>query len=259
MPAGKVALVTGASRGIGRGIAEALATRGWRIAINYRANEQAAEETRALVAARGGSGFCIQADVGRLEDHERLVRAVLEHYGHVDLLVNNAGMAPRQRVDMLRVGQDSYDEIMQTNLKGPFFLTQRVAQHMIARLQANTIEAPQIVNITSISAVASSTHRAEYCLSKAGLSMMTALWAHRLAEYGIGVHEVRPGVIETDMTAGVKEKYDRLILQAGLTLLQRWGRPSDVGKAVLAVAEGLLPYSTGEVIYVDGGLHVPRL
>jgi len=259
MPPGKVALVTGASRGIGRGIAEALARRGWRIAINYHVNRQAAEETQALVEAQGGAGFCVQADVGRLEDHAELVRAVLAHYGPVDLLVNNAGMAPRQRVDMLEVSPDSYDEVMQTNLKGPFFLTQRVAQHMITLLQAKKIEAPRIVNITSISAAASSTHRAEYCLSKAGQSMMTTLWAHRLAEYGIGVYEVRPGVIETDMTTGVKEKYDRLILHEGLTLLRRWGRPDDVGKAVLAIAEGLLPYSTGEVIYVDGGLHVSRL
>jgi NAD(P)-dependent dehydrogenase (short-subunit alcohol dehydrogenase family) len=259
MPIEKVALITGASRGIGRGIAEALATRGWRIAINYRVNGQAAEETKARVEAHGGAGWCIQADVSRLEEHERLVRAMLDQFGRIDLLVNNAGMAPRRRVDMLHIGQDSYDEVMQTNLRGPFFLTQRVAQHMIALIEAKRLEAPRIVNITSISAAASSTHRAEYCLSKAGLSMMTTLWAHRLAEYGIGVYEVRPGIIETDMTTDVKEKYDRLILQEGVTLLRRWGRAEDVGKAVLAIAEGLLPYSTGEVICVDGGFHVSRL
>jgi NAD(P)-dependent dehydrogenase (short-subunit alcohol dehydrogenase family) len=259
MPNEKVALVTGASRGIGRGIAEALAARGWSIAINYRGNQQAAEETRAAVEALGGAGFCVQADVGRIEEHDRLVRSVLDRYGRIDLLVNNAGMAPRRRVDMLHVGPDSYDEVMQTNLKGPFFLTQRVAREMIALIEAKTIDAPRIVNIGSISASASSTQRAEYCLSKAGLAMMTALWAHRLAEYGITVYEVRPGIIETDMTAGVKDKYDRMIMEEGLTLLRRWGRPEDVGKAVVAIAEGLLPYSTGEVITVDGGLHVARL
>ncbi len=258
MPSEKVALITGASRGIGRGIAEALASRGWTIAINYRTDRSSAEAAKAAVEGQGGVGFCVQADVGRLDEHEPLLQAVLERFGRIDLLVNNAGMAPRQRADMLNVGAESYDEVMQTNLRGPFFLTQRVAQAMIALIEAKKIDAPTIVNISSVSAAFSSTNRAEYCLSKAGLAMMSALWATRLAEYGITVYEVRPGVIETDMTAGVKEKYDRLILQEGLTLLKRWGRPDDVGKAVLAIAEGLLPYSTGEVIYVDGGLHVSR-
>jgi 3-oxoacyl-[acyl-carrier protein] reductase len=259
MPVEKVALITGASRGIGRGIAEALAAHGWHLALNYRADQAAAEDTRGRVEALGGQGLCLQADVGRLDDHERLVRSTLDRFGKIDLLVNNAGMAPRQRTDMLAVGQTSYDEVMETNLKGPFFLTQRVAQEMIAQIEARPADSPRIVNIGSISATASSTQRAEYCISKAGLAMMSQLWAHRLADYGINVYEVRPGIIETDMTAGVKEKYDRLLLQEGVALLKRWGRPEDVGKTVAAIAEGLLPYSTGEVIYVDGGLHVPRL
>ncbi len=255
----KVALITGASRGIGRGIAEALAPRGWRIVINYRANREAAEATRAAVEERGGTALCIQADIGQLADHERLVQETLEHFHRLDLLVNNAGMAPRRRVDMLQVAPESYDEVLQTNLKGPFFLTQRVAHEMIRQVEAQTVEAPKIVNLGSISAIATSLNRAEYCLSKAGLAMLSLLWAHRLAEYGINVYELRPGIIETDMTAGAKEKYDRLIRQGEATLLRRWGQPADVGQVVAAIAEGLLPYSTGEVIYVDGGLHVPRL
>ncbi len=258
MPAGYVALVTGASRGIGRGITEALATRGWDIVINYHRNRQAAEETRATVESLGGGGLCVQADVGQIETHDQLVRATLDRYGRIDLLVNNAGMAPRKRVDMLHVGQASYDEVMQTNLKGPFFLTQRVANEMIALLEAGKITEPKIVSISSISATASNPDRAEYCLSKAGITMMTALWANRLAAYGINVYEIRPGVVETDMTSSVKEKYDRLILREGMTLLRRWGKPEDVGKAVVAIAEGLLPYSTGETLYVDGGFHVLR-
>ncbi len=259
MPIKKVALVTGASRGIGRGIAESLATRGWNICINYRSDKHSAEEAQAAVEAKGGAGFYVQADISQLEQHESLVKAVLDHYGRIDLLVNNAGMAPRQRMDMLVVTQESYDEVMRTNLKGPFFLTQRVAQKMIALIESKLIDSPQIINIGSISGSASSINRAEYCLSKAGVSMMTHLWAHRLAAHGINVYEIRPGIIETDMTANVKEKYDRMILQEELTLLPRWGQPEDVGKAVAAIAEGLFPYSTGEIINVDGGFNVSRL
>jgi NAD(P)-dependent dehydrogenase (short-subunit alcohol dehydrogenase family) len=259
MPIEKVALITGASRGIGRGIAEALAAHGWNIGINYRSDQHSAEETKAAVAAKGGTGFCVPADIGQIAEHESLVQAVMDHYGRIDLLVNNAGMAPRTRMDMLVVTQESYDEVMRTNLKGPFFLTQRVAQKMIALIESKTIDAPQIINIGSISGSASSPNRAEYCISKAGLTMTTHLWAHRLAEYGINVYEIRPGIIETDMTANVKEKYDRLILQEGLTLLPRWGKSEDVGKAVAAIAEGMFPYSTGEIINVDGGFNVSRL
>jgi NAD(P)-dependent dehydrogenase (short-subunit alcohol dehydrogenase family) len=253
-----VALVTGGGRGIGRGIAVALGTYGWRVAINYRADRAAAEEARAAVEAAGGQGYPIQADIGQLEEHERLVRAALDRFGRLDLLVNNAGMAPRQRADMLHTSPESYDEVLRTNLRGPFFLTQRVAKEMIAQLERGAIQEPKIVNISSISASASNVDRAEYCLSKAGVSMMTALWATRLAEFGINVYEIRPGVVATDMTAGVKAKYNRLILEEGMTLLSRWGQPEDVGKAVAAIALGLLPYSTGEVIHVDGGFHVPR-
>jgi NAD(P)-dependent dehydrogenase (short-subunit alcohol dehydrogenase family) len=190
---------------------------------------------------------------------DALVDAALEHYGKIDLLVNNAGVGPRQRVDMLQVSEASYDEVMEINLKGPFFLTQRVVNEMIRSIQQGELENPKIVNISSISAYTSSPLRAEYCISKAGMSMMTALWADRLAEYGINVYEIRPGIIETDLTSKVKDKYDHLIFQEGITPIRRWGRPEDVGKAVLAIAEGLLPFSTGEVINVDGGFHLSRL
>lgn len=254
----QVALITGAGRGIGRGIAESLAGRGWTIAINYRSDQKSAEFALEAVKKAGGEGFLVRADVGKLSEHAALVNAVLNHVGRIDLLVNNAGMAPRVRADMLQVLPESYDEVMGTNLRGPFFLTQRVAQTMIDLLKEKKVESPKIINITSISAVAASPNRAEYCLSKAGLTMMTALWAARLAEFGISVYEIRPGIVETDMTAGVHEKYDHLIAN-GLLPIPRWGRPEDVGKAVLAIAEGLFPYSSGEVFHVDGGFHISRL
>lgn len=254
----KVALVTGAGRGIGRGIALALAERGWAVVINYRGNQAAAEETLRIVTEMGGEGLLVQADIAQTVDRQRLVAETLDHFGRIDLLVNNAGMAPRQRLDILEVGETSYDEVLSVNLKGPFFLTQLVARTMIELLGSEVIADPRIINISSISAYTSSPNRGEYCLSKAGLGMLTALFADRLAEYGIGVYEIRPGVIETDMTGPVHEKYDRLIAE-GLTPIQRWGQPEDVAKAVVAIAEGYLPFSTGEVINVDGGFHLRRL
>jgi NAD(P)-dependent dehydrogenase (short-subunit alcohol dehydrogenase family) len=255
----RVAIVTGSSRGIGRGIALALAERGWAVVINYRSNQNAAKEAKQLVEAEGGSALIVQADMARQSDLQTLVDAVLERFGRIDLLVNNAGVGPRQRVDMLQVSKTSYEEVMGINLTGPFFLTQRVANEMIALLQDGKIPSPQIINISSISAYTSSPARAEYCISKAGMSMLTKLWADRLAEYGINVYEIRPGIIATDLTSVVQEKYDRLILEEGITPIRRWGQPEDIGKAVIAIAEGLLPFSTGEVINVDGGFHLHRL
>lgn len=255
----KVAIVTGSSRGIGRGIALALANLGWGIVINYLSNRSAAEEAQRAIEAVGSQSLLIQADMAKLPDLEQLVDATLEHFGRVDLLVNNAGVGPRQRVDMLEVGETSYDEVMAINLRGPFFLTQRVANEMIRLIEAEEIQDPKIVNISSISAYTSSPPRAEYCISKAGMSMTTTLWADRLAEYGINVYEIRPGIVQTDLTAVVQDKYDRMIFQEGLTPIRRWGQPEDVGKAVAAIAQGALPYSTGEVINVDGGFHMHRL
>ncbi|MBN1562813.1 MAG: 3-ketoacyl-ACP reductase [Anaerolineae bacterium] len=256
--ANRVALVTGASRGIGRGIAGALGAKGWRVAVNYRGNAKAAQETVSAIQADGGTAAAFQADIGSAADRARLVKQVLNAYGRIDVLVNNAGVAPSQRIDVLEMTAESYERVMDTNLKGPFFLTQQIAKVMIDLLQAGTITTPKIINISSISAYTSSPNRGEYCLSKAGMSMMTLLFADRLAEYGINVYEVRPGIIATDMTSTVTEKYDNLIAD-GLTPIRRWGQPEDVAQAVVALAENYLPFSTGEVINVDGGFHFRRL
>ncbi len=252
----KAALVTGAARGIGRGIAMALAERGWAVVVNYRSNADAANETVTAIERLGMRAIAVQADISQQPDRERLVRETRTAFGHIDLLVNNAGMAPRQRRDMLEMSEASYDEVMATNLKGPLFLTQLVARAMIDTLAE--VPHPKIVNIGSMSAYVSSTNRAEYCLSKAGIGMMTRLFADRLAEHGINVYEIRPGIIETDMTKAVQAKYDKLIGE-GLTPIRRWGKPDDVARAVVAIAEDLLPYSTGQVINVDGGFHLHRL
>jgi NAD(P)-dependent dehydrogenase (short-subunit alcohol dehydrogenase family) len=255
----KVAIVTGSSRGIGRGIVLAPAERGWETVINYRGNRQAAEETQEAVKAQQVNSIVVQGNVASAEDREKLVQATIAEFGRIDLLVNNAGRGPRQRVDMLEVSEGSYDEVMTTNLKGPFFLTQRVVNEMIRLITDKKISDPKIVNIGSISAYTSSPARAEYCISKAGMGMMTLLWADRLAEFGINVFEIRPGIIKTDLTSVVKDKYDRLILEEGITPIRRWGQPEDIGKAVVAIAEGLMPFSTGEIINVDGGFHISRL
>lgn len=254
----RVGLVTGAGRGIGRGIAIALAEHGWDVVVNFRSNAVTAAETARGVEAAGGRALLVQADVARASDRQTLISQTLTVFRRIDLLVNNAGMAPRQRVDLLEVSEASYDEVMAVNLKGPFFLTQQVAKVMIDLIKAGTIREGKIINIGSLSAYTSSINRAEYCLSKAGLAMMTALYADRLAREGITVYEVRPGIIETDMTGVVRERYDRLIRE-GLTPIRRWGQPSDVAQAVVAIVEGFFPFSTGEVINVDGGFHIRRL
>jgi NAD(P)-dependent dehydrogenase (short-subunit alcohol dehydrogenase family) len=209
----RVALVTGASRGIGRSIALALAAKGWRVAVNYAGNLAAAQETAAAIADAGSDSLIVQADIGKAADRERLVAAVVTRFRRLDLLVNNAGMAPRTRMDLLSTTEESYDEVMAVNLKGPFFLTQRVANLMIDLQQAGQMTEPLIVNIGSLSAYTSSVNRGEYCISKAGMGMMTALFADRLAEYGIRVYELRPGVIATDMTRAVSARYDKLIAE----------------------------------------------
>jgi 3-oxoacyl-[acyl-carrier protein] reductase len=255
----KTALVTGGSRGIGRAIVHALVDQGWSVGFCYHTDSAAAEAVLAEINHPSGrQALAVQADLGSPPDRQRLLEAVLGQFGRIDLLVNNAGMGARQRVDLLEVAEASYDEVMQTNLKGPFFLTQAVAVAMIALRKQGILDQAQIINIGSLSAYASSVQRAEYCLSKAGVGMLTALFAERLASEGILVYEVRPGIIATDMTAGVHAKYDQLI-QGGLLPLARWGQPEDVAKAVVALAQGCLPYSTGEVINVDGGFHLRRL
>lgn len=253
-----ISLVTGAGRGIGRGIAIELAKLGHAVVINFAGNANAADECLQLVREAGGEGITLRADVSIAEDRARLVNETLAAYGRIDLLVNNAGVAPNVRADILDAGEESFDRLININLKGPYFLTQLVARQMIAQVQSNALHAfglPRIVTISSISAFAASVNRGDYCIAKAGLGMMTALFAARLAEFGINVYEIRPGVIATDMTSGVKEKYDQLIAQ-GAWPLKRWGQPDDIGRAVAAIARGDLPFSTGEVINVDGGFHL---
>jgi 3-oxoacyl-[acyl-carrier protein] reductase len=254
----RVALVTGAGRGIGRAIALALAARGWQVVINYRSNAEAAAQTLRDVEAAGAAGLLAPADIGVPEERERMLAAVRERFGRLDLLVNNAGMAPRVRTDLLQMSLESYREVLATNLEGPFFLTQAAAHWMIEAVQAGVQPLPKIINIGSISAYTSSVGRGEYCVAKAGMGMMTALFADRLAEWNINVYEVRPGIIATDMTAPVQERYQGLIAN-GLLPIRRMGQPEDVARAVLALAEDVLPYSTGEVINVDGGFHLRRL
>ncbi len=251
------ALVTGGGRGIGRGIVLALAAEGWHVAINFRSNREAAEEAAAAARAAGGEATLVPGNIADPASRAEVAAATLDACGSLDLLVNNAGMAPRQRVDLLEMGEASYDEVMGVNLKGPLFLTQALARNMVARV-ASGGSPGQIVNIGSISGFTSSTNRSEYCISKAGMTMMTALLADCLSPWGINVYEIQPGMIETDMTRGVKAKYDALIAD-DLTPIPRWGQPEDIGKAVAAIAGGALPFSTGEVIRVDGGFHMHRL
>jgi 3-oxoacyl-[acyl-carrier protein] reductase len=248
------ALITGASRGIGRGIALALARAGWDVVVNYASNAAAAEEVAAEVERAGAKAAVVRADLGRSEDRTRLVEEAYAAFGDIELLVNNAGVAPAVRADILEAGEESFDRLVGINLKGPYFLTQQVANRMIA---AGT--QGRIVTISSMSAYTASVNRGDYCITKAGLSMLTKLFAARLAEHGINVYEVRPGIIATDMTGGVTGKYDKLIFEDGVTPIRRWGTPDDVGKAVLAIASGLLPFSTGQVIDVDGGFHLKIL
>ena len=255
------ALVTGASRGIGRGIALELARAGCRVAINYAGNVDAAAEALALVKSAGGDGFTLQGDVAIAADRERMVAETVARFGRIDLLVNNAGVAPKVRADVLDAGEESFDRLFAINLKGPYFLSQLVARQMLRQAPDAEGFRGRMVNITSISVYTASINRGDYCMVKAGLAMMTKLFADRLAQDGINVYEIRPGVIATDMTGGVKEKYDKLILQdeRGITPIRRWGKPEDIGRAVRAIAENRFPFSTGAVFDVDGGFHLHRL
>ena len=247
-----IALVTGASRGIGRGIAVELGRLGWHVVVNYAGNQTAAEEAAQLVREAGGEASIVQGDIGNSDDRERLLRETLAVDGTIDLLVNNAGVAPSVRADLLEAGEESFDRLISINLKGPYVLSQAVARKMVERGSG------QIINISSISAYTASVNRGDYCISKAGIGMMTALFAARLADHGVRVYEVRPGVIATDMTGAVKDKYDKLIAE-GLSPIKRWGTPEDIGRAVAAIARGDFPFSTGEVINVDGGFHLHTL
>lgn len=254
----KVALITGASRGIGSAIAQKASLMGFFTVVHYKNRKAEAENTLKEICKGGGSGMLARANLSKLDEIQNLVSMLKNETGRMDVLVNNAGMAPIERKDLLEMTEISFDEVLATNLKGPFFLTQAIAAWMIdLRAQVNDYT-PYIINIGSISAYTSSVNRGEYCISKAGLGMVTRLFADRLAQEGILVYEIRPGVVKTDMTAAVEAKYDSLI-RDGMTPIRRWGQPEDVAKAVEAIVKGLLPFSTGEVINVDGGFHLRRL
>lgn len=255
----RVAVVTGSSRGIGKAVAKLLAARGFAVAMNGTVAEAQVTDALAEVAAYGRPVVYLQGDVGTTAGRRLLVDGVMKRFGRIDVLVNNAGVAPRERRDILETTEDSFDHVLDINLKGLFFLTQAVAGVMIRQVsQEGCSLPPVIVNISSISAYTPSVERGEYCISKAGVGMVTKLFAQRLAEYGIKVYEVRPGIIETDMTRGVQDKYSALIA-AGLTPIKRWGRPEDVARAVAMLCEDCLCFSTGEAINVDGGFHLRRL
>ncbi len=258
-----VALVTGAGQGIGRGIALRLARDGFAVAINDvvadpKDTSKGAYEVKQAIEQAGGQAEVFQADISSSEQRQAMVAAIDQRWGRIDLLVNNAGVAPKVRLDILESNEESFERLIHINLQGPYFLTQLVANKMIAWKQAGKVPAPRILFITSISAYTSSPSRGEYCVSKAGLSMVAKLYAHRLGEYGIPVIQVCPGIIMTPMTAGVKEKYDKLIAE-GLLINKRWGQPEDVAGVVSAFAQGYLDYSTGESIEVGGGFGMRRL
>ena len=258
-----VVLVTGAGRGLGRGIALQLAAEGSSVAVNYARDADAAAAT--VEACRGAAKsasqkfLAIKADISAGGDREQLLKEALAHFGRIDALVNNAGMAPKARADIVEATEESFEEIVRTNLKGPYFLTQALARHWLDKSAPESHPGGRkIIFITSISSDTASIARGDYCISKAGLSMAAQLWAARLAAEGILVTEVRPGIMATDMTAGVKEKYDALIA-GGLVPQMRWGTPEDVGLAVRSIIAGHLPYSSGAVIAVDGGFGIRRL
>ena len=260
-----VAIVTGGSRGIGRGIALELAKLGYDIVIGHfdftvdgKPDESKGLQTQKDIKALGAKCEVLRVDVSKAQDRAKLVDAAKNKFGRCDFLMNNAGVAPSKRLDLLEATEESFDRVLNINLRGPYFLTQKVANWMVEQKKAHPERNYRIVNTSSISAYTSSPARGEYCVSKAGISMMTMLYADRLSEFGIGVFEVRPGIIETDMTAVVKEKYTKLIGE-GLTPIKRWGQPEDIAKAVGAIAEGRLDFCTGQVINVDGGFHLRRL
>lgn len=254
----RVAFITGGSRGIGFGIALQLAQAGFDLAINGVRPAEAVKETILQLKEFGGDVIYCRGDVASAEARTRMIDEIKHYYGRLNVLVNNAGIAPKERKDILEATEKSFSHLLATNLQGPYFLTQAVANWMIEQQQQDVDFKGCIVNVSSISATVASVSRGEYCVAKAGLSMATQLFAVRLGEYDIPVYEVRPGIIHTDMTAGVTGKYDKLI-DEGLTIQKRWGEAEDVGKAVAALALGHFAYSTGQVLMIDGGLTIPRL
>ena len=253
-----VALVTGGSRGIGFGIARNLAQQGFDVAINGMRPESAVSEAIEELRGLGAAVLYVPGDIGNAESRANMIAAVKERFGALNWLVNNAGVAPKERLDILETTEESFNYVVGTNLNGAFFLSQLAARWLVEQKTEDAAFSGGIINVSSISATVVSVNRGEYCIAKAGLSMATQLFAARLGEYDLPVYEVRPGVTKTDMTSGVTDKYDKLI-EDGLCVTRRWGFPEDVGKAVGSLARGDFPYSTGQVIMVDGGLTIPRL
>ena len=254
----QTALITGGSRGIGLGIARELAAEGLDLAINGIRPERQVSETLKELRDFGTRILYCQGDVSKREDRDSMLEKIRGEFGQLNFLINNAGVAPKERRDLLEATEESFGHVLLTNLQGPYFLSQAVARWLVKQKKENGEFFGALINISSISATVASVNRGEYCVSKAGMAMMTQLFAVRLGAFDIPVYEIRPGVIETDMTSAVKEKYDRMFEQ-GLAVQSRWGQPSDIGKIVRALVKGMLPYSTGQVIMADGGLTLPRL
>jgi len=253
-----VAIVTGSSRGIGRSIAEHLARSCYAVVVNYLHSAAAAEDVVKSIRNNGGQAAAVLADIGKAEDRGRLIDSALQRFQRLDVLVNNAGITSIGRRDLLEATEESWDQVFATNLKGPFFLAQAAANRMLDLYKRQVIHRGTIINISSISAYAISTDRADYCMAKAAMGMMTGLLADRLAEYPLRVYEICPGIIESDMTAPVKQKYDRLIAE-GLTPIRRWGQPQDVAKVVEVLVGDAFQFTTGQRFHVDGGFHLRRL
>ncbi|MBN8822999.1 MULTISPECIES: 3-ketoacyl-ACP reductase [unclassified Spirosoma] len=254
----RTALITGGSRGIGYGIAEHLAKAGFDLAINGVRPETLVTDVLDNLRALGADVIYCPGDIASREDRLAMLEKIKAHFGRLNVLVNNAGVAPKERRDILEATEESFEYVVSTNLQGAYFLTQGAANWMIEQKRDNPDFVARIITISSVSATVASVNRGEYCVAKAGLSMATQLFAARLGEFDIPVYEVRPGIIQTDMTAGVTAKYDKLIAD-GLCVQKRWGLPDDVGRAVASLARGDFPYSTGQVIMVDGGMTLPRL
>lgn len=255
----KVALITGGTRGIGLGIARALSAEGYDLALNgVRAREAVADAIGEIESTSGVEVLYVRGDVGEEAARRDIIRAVADRFGRLDVLVNNAGIAPKVRADILEASEESFAELMRVNAAGPYFLSQAAAKWMIEQRAADADFCGTVIFVTSVSAVLASVNRGDYCMSKAALSMAARLFAVRLAEFGINVYEIRPGIVETDMTAAVKAKYDKMIGE-GLTLERRWGLPQDIGRTAAALARGDLSYGTGQVITLDGGMTVGRL